>query len=101
MFKKTLIAAAVATLASSVAMADVSISGVVEQTFTDTAGTGSAWTGSTDSSLTFKASEDLGNGLTAFAQITLDTDQTDANTSLTDGKDSKVGKTLKLKTLFI
>jgi hypothetical protein len=36
MFKKTLIAAAVATLASSVAMADVSISGVVEQTFTDT-----------------------------------------------------------------
>ena len=96
MFKKTLIAAAVATLASSVAMADVSISGVVEQTFTDTAGTGSAWTGSTDSDLTFKASEDLGNGLTAFAQITLDTDQTDANdtatdSSLTDGKDSKVG----------
>jgi hypothetical protein len=38
MFKKTLIAAAVATLASSVAMADVSISGAVEQTFTDTAG---------------------------------------------------------------
>ena len=95
MFKKTLIAAAVATLASSVAMADVSISGAVEQTFTDIAGTGSAWTGSTDSSLTFKASEDLGNGLTAFAQITLDTDAVngaaDTTTNQSSEKDSKLG----------
>ena len=95
MFKKTLIAAAVATLASSVAMADVSISGAVEQTFTDIAGTGSAWTGSTDSSLTFKASEDLGNGLTAFAQITLDTDAingaADTTTNQSSEKDAKLG----------
>jgi len=42
--------------------------------------------------LTFKASEDLGNGLTAFAQITLDTDKADtAAADGTDTKDSKVG----------
>ena len=91
MFKKTLIAAAVATLASSVAMADVSISGSVEQGFTSTNGATSAtdeWTGTTDANLVFKASEDLGNGMSAFAKVHFDVDaiQDSANTTyaLTD-----------------
>jgi predicted porin len=83
MFKKTLIAAAVATLASSVAMADVNISGQVKYTLTDTANSATDWNPGFDNSITFKSSEDLGNGLTAFAQITLDTDDTSAATSTT------------------
>jgi len=72
MFKKTLIAAAVATLASSVAMADVSVGGKVEQNFTWTdSATRDAdeMNGGTDAILTFKGSEDLGNGMSAFADI--------------------------------
>ena len=89
--KKTMIAMAVAgVVAAPIASAEVAISGVVEQTFTDTAGTGSAWTGSTDSSITFNASEDLGNGMNAFASITLDTDA--GGTTLDrHEKDSKLG----------
>jgi predicted porin len=72
MFKKTLIAAAVATLASSVAMADVSVSGAVKLTVGDTDGSTGDYAPSLDGSeLTFKASEDLGNGITAFAQTTI------------------------------
>ena len=89
--KKTLIAAAVASVASvaaaPVAMADVSVSGIVEQTFTWTDSSTAAtdeMLGSSDNNLHFKASEDLGNGMTAFAQISLDTD--DDTT-----KDEKVG----------
>jgi len=76
MFKKTLIAAAVATLASSVAMADV-IGGKVKQTFTSTDSATAAtdqWAGGTDAFLTFKGSEDLGNGMSAFADIRMDLD---------------------------
>ena len=86
MFKKTLIAAAVATLASSVAMADVNISGQVKYTLTDTANSATDWNPGLDNSVTFKSSEDLGNGLTAFAQITLDTDvDTDTTAATTSG----------------
>ena len=89
MFKKTLIAAAVATLASSVAMADVAVSGRVEQTFTktDSATAATDWSPISDNAITVKSSEDLGNGLTTFAQITLDTDST---TSVLQ-KDAKLG----------
>jgi predicted porin len=90
MFKKTLIAAAVATLASSVAMADVTVSGQVKYTLTDTANSTSDWNPSSDNAITVKSSEDLGNGLTAFAQITLDTDSPASTTSTTasiDGTD--------------
>ena len=87
MFKKTLIAAAVATLASSVAMADVNISGQVKYTLTDTANSATDWNPSFDNDITVKSSEDLGNGLTTFAQITLDTDST---TSVLQ-KDAKLG----------
>jgi len=98
MFKKTLIAAAVATIASTAAMADVSISGQVKVTVADNDTSDHA--ASLDNSLTFKSSEDLGNGLTGFAQITLDTDvDTDTTASAeaavastgTIEKDAKVG----------
>jgi predicted porin len=105
MFKKTLIAAAVATLASSVAMADVSVSGQVKTYFVTTDATsagndGKDWAPVTDTAIDFKASEDLGNGLTAFAQITIDTDvDTDTTASASSAvastgtieKDSKLG----------
>jgi len=77
--KKTLIAAAIAAVAAApVAMADVSISGQVKLTVTndDT----QDWAPSFDNSLNFKASEDLGNGMKAFAQTSFDTDG-DGNTS--------------------
>jgi len=74
--KKTIIAAALAAT-TGVAMADVSVSGRVEQIFThtDVAST-NEWVASTDHNLVFQASEDLGNGMTAFAKIALDADNT-------------------------
>ena len=87
MFKKTLIAAAVATVASTAAMADVTVSGQVKYTLTDTANSTSDWSPASDNDITVKSSEDLGNGLTTFAQITLDTDST---TSVLQ-KDAKLG----------
>ena len=91
--KKTIIAAAIATVIAAPAMADVSVSGVVEQSFEKVdVDTMDDWNGYTDSGLTFKASEDLGNGLTAFAQISLDTDNQDSATRTGNSeKDSKVG----------
>jgi predicted porin len=84
--KKTIIAAAIATvIAAPAAMADVSVSGNVEQTYVDTDSDANGVDSSPDNSITFKASEDLGNGMTAFAQITLDTDNGSAS------KDEKVG----------
>jgi hypothetical protein len=65
MFKKTLIAAAVATVASTAAMADVTVSGAVESTLTSTDSANMVMT--QDAKLVFKASEDLGNGMTASA----------------------------------
>jgi len=83
MFKKTLIAAAVATVASTAAMAgDSSVSGQVKYTLADTDGAATDWAASFDNSITFKSTEDLGNGLTAFAQITIDTD-VDTDTTAT------------------
>jgi hypothetical protein len=71
--KKTLIAAGIAAVvAAPAAFAEVKISGVVEQQymFVENADT----TTSSDNSLTFSASEDLGNGMSAFAKIVLDSD---------------------------
>ena len=81
MFKKTLIAAAVATVASTAAMADVSISGKVESTLTSTDSANMVMT--QDAKLVFKASEDLGNGMTASAVIVLDTDEMIADATST------------------
>lgn len=98
--KKTLIAAAIATVAAApAAMADVSISGQVKVTVADNDGQEGDYAPSYDNSLTFKASEDLGNGMSAFAQISLDTDSvtndaddsTNDDTGVTVNKDQKVG----------
>jgi len=86
--KKTMIAMAVAgVVAAPIASAEVSISGTVEQTFTNTEGTGQ-FQGSSNNQITFSASEDLGNGMSAFGSITLDTDSSGSTTS-----DSAPGKT--------
>ena len=90
MFKKTLIAAAVATVASTAAMADVTVSGQVKYTLTDTANSTSDWSPSSDNEITVKSSEDLGNGLTTFAQITLDVDANNDEAGAGE-KDAKLG----------
>ncbi len=84
MFKKTVIAAALATVTGS-ALADVSVSGRVEQGFSDENGSTTGWAGFTDNQLNISVSEDLGNGMTAFAKIGIK----EANTQL----DEKVGLT--------
>ena len=72
MFKKTLIAMAVASVvAAPIASADVKISGVVEQTFTDTDNSGEGYTASTFNMLNITTSEDLGNGMSAFAKYNM------------------------------
>jgi predicted porin len=88
--KKTLIAAGIAAVvAAPAAFADVSVSGGVEQAFTKT--DNGVWAGSSDNFVTFKASEDLGNGLTAFAAITLDVDNTSEDDGTQSTKDEVVG----------
>ena len=83
MFKKTLIAMAVASVvAAPIASADVKISGVVEQTFTDTDNSGEGYTASTFNMLNITASEDLGNGMSAFAKYNM---LTKAGTSTGEG----------------
>ena len=92
--KKTLIAMAVAgVVAAPIASADVAVSGKVEQNFTWTDSSTSAsdeMVGGSDVLLVFKASEDLGNGLSAFADIRTDYDG-DAGAQNT--LDTKVGLT--------
>jgi len=78
--KKTIIAAAIATVvAAPIASADVSIAGHVKQTFTKTDSTTAIddgdLIGTTTSDLKFTATEDLGNGMTASAQMVFDMDQ--------------------------
>ena len=76
--KKTLIAMGVAAaVVAPIASADVTVSGKVEQTMTwtdSTTGATDELTGATDALLVFKGSEDLGNGMTAFADIRSDFD---------------------------
>jgi len=92
MFKKTVIAAALAAVTGS-AMAEVSVSGRVEQGFADEDNTNVGWTGFSDNQINFKATEDLGNGMTAFAQISFDADNNvaDGATGGNDDLDQKVG----------
>jgi predicted porin len=88
--KKTLIAAGIAAVvAAPAAFADVSVSGNVKYQYQHTA-TGDGGLDNSDNNLHFKASEDLGNGMTAFAQISIDADGlgTLADSS---GKDQVVG----------
>jgi predicted porin len=95
MFKKTLIAMSLAAVTGS-AMADVSVSGRVEQTFTDTDGNTTGLVGSTDNHIVFSASEDLGNGMSAFAKVMLDTDGQDGAS-----KDEIVGLKGSFGTVFV
>jgi predicted porin len=88
--KKTLIAAGIAAVvAAPAAFADVQVSGqlkvfqVINENGEDT------WL--SDNSITFKSSEDLGNGLTAFGQATLDLDASDNSNSVGSNKDMKLG----------
>ncbi len=72
---KTILAAAIdASIAAPMAVAaDVTISGAVEQTFASEIDTlQNGMEGYADNFLKFYATEDLGDGLTAFAQIMLD-----------------------------
>lgn len=96
--KKTIIAAAIATVvAAPAAMADVSISGQVKMTFSDVDGDATnQWKLGSDNAINFAVTEDLGNGMTAFSKITLDTDTgptaTDAGGDASDDhKDAVVG----------
>jgi predicted porin len=79
--KKTIIAAAVAaSFVAPVAMAEVSISGMVNPEFIDKDGTTSSdgWNASSiNTDLVFKASEDLGNGMKATAKWHIFSDTTD------------------------
>ena len=88
MFKKTLIAMSLAAVTGS-AMADVSVSGRVEQTFVDDEAVATGWTAETFNMINFKASEDLGNGISAFAKFSL-LDK-DGSNGTTDGADQTVG----------
>jgi predicted porin len=88
--KKTLIALALAS-AMGTAAADVTVYGSVEQAVTNTDnGTTSSWdVTNSDTYVGFKSSEDLGNGMTAFANISLDLDSESGAASTT--RDAYVG----------
>jgi len=99
--KKTMIAMAVAgVIAAPIASAEVSISGSVEQEFYDDSGA-DGWEAATFNMLNFSASEDLGNGMTAFAKYNFltkngktanDTDTHDGTTAAAEtGGDNVVG----------
>jgi len=88
--KKTMIAMAVAgVVAAPMASAEVSISGVVEQTFIDDDANTNGWSATTFNMLNFSASEDLGNGMTAFAKFNFL--ERDGTTGTTNNGDNVVG----------
>jgi len=87
--KKTIVAAAVSAVFAAPAMADVSISGQINQEFFDldssTTGIGSE----RNADLVFSVSEDLGNGMKAFAKmVTTFDDNSHAVTADTSGADT-------------
>jgi predicted porin len=76
--KKTIVAAAVAaSFVAPVAMAEVSISGMVNPEYIDQQGTASWGSSSINTDLVIKATEDLGNGMKATAKLHRFTDTTD------------------------
>jgi hypothetical protein len=75
--KKTLIAAGIAAVMAAPAFADVNVSGQVN---VQMGKTGNAQSNIiSDNVVAFSASEDLGNGMSAFAKIMIDTDGTASN----------------------
>jgi len=91
--KKTIVAAAIAAaVAAPAAFADVSISGQINMEWYKT--NSGDLSGDRNSDLSFKASEDLGNGMKAFAQfdMTADSDDTANGNSLSqDAATNKIG----------
>jgi predicted porin len=87
LMKKTLVAAGIAAVVAAPAFAEVQVSGMVKQGFTWSEN--AAMSESRNNTLTFSASEDLGNGLSAFAKIVLDVDVSAADDS--DTQDNIVG----------
>ena len=83
--KKTMIALALAS-AMGTAAADVKVYGSIDRAITNTdTGTTSNWdVTSGDTYVGFKASEDLGNGLTAFANTSIDLGETGAASTTRD-----------------
>jgi predicted porin len=67
--KKTIVAAAIAAVVSAPAMAEVSISGFVNQEFIDQDGTTGWGASGMNSDIVIKSTEDLGNGLKATAKV--------------------------------
>jgi predicted porin len=63
--------AVASVVAAPIASADVKISGVVEQTFTDTENDANGMDTATFNMLNITASEDLGNGMSAFAKYNM------------------------------
>jgi len=91
MNKKIISAAIAATFAvSGVAMADATISGHIEQTFMTDGANGTDVSGSDDNFVVISASEDLGNGMSAFGKIRMDLDNNGATAEGTT-TDSIVG----------
>jgi len=91
--KKTIIAASIAAVvAAPAAFADVSISGQINVEWYET--NSGDLSSDRNSDLSFKASEDLGNGMKAFAQfdMTADSDDTANGNSLSqDAATNKIG----------
>jgi predicted porin len=91
--KKTIVAAAIAAaVAAPAAFADVSISGQINMEWYKT--NSGDLSGQRNSDLSFKASEDLGNGMKAFAQfdMTADSnDNVDASNLVQDAATNKIG----------
>ena len=92
MNKKLLVAAIAGTLAAPIAVADVAVSGSIRVALSgDSDGADTAWTvGNSGSRLRFKASEDLGNGQSAYVNYEFGVDagkgaiQTGARSRLTE-----------------
>jgi hypothetical protein len=83
--KKTIVAAAVAAVFAAPAMADVSISGQINQEFFDNDSSTTGLGSERNADLVFSVSEDLGNGMKAFAKmVTTFDDNSNAATSDTD-----------------
>jgi len=95
--KKTIIAAAIATVVAAPAMADVSVSGQVKVKLIDTEGASGDWNHTTDNKLFFKMSEDLGNGMTVAAELGYDADFNNSAVALGDVIDNRFDSKIALK----
>jgi len=98
--KKTIVAAAIAAVVSAPAMAEVSISGFVNQEFIDQDGTTGWGASGMNSDIVIKSTEDLGNGMKATAKVHTFIDSSNDSNSSTDdnisGASDSTGRTADL-----